>query len=720
MKIPLLSIALIALQHGLLAEQGTADIPLDPLDLPAVPSIRVETPAAIEVPSWGDAFQIGQVPVGTHQTAVFTIRNLGNATLILSNLQTSPPFAASFTGGAVIPAGGSGNLNVQFSPTVVGETNHSIKFSTNDPLYDTQSLEGETYNEYSINIAGSGSPDGEGIPELLIGTPKPATLASGITVTYKLQVSAPGLHRIYTTGTRDTIGELLDINNAFITYNDDPGRPAGQKSSPRTDNSGNFGFELVLQPGIYYLKVRGYDSSVIGSYQLHAELHDPRLEVSYSNQSGGNGQTLEDGGLGPDFGYVRLVQGSSVRKIHLRNIGNKDLTNISISLNGIHAADFRWFGWVPIPALRPGETYSFYLSFNPRDSGSKAANLIISYNTPQSSSFSCVLFANAVGEKNVITNGNFSVPSGSSGVGWSGSFARRNSGPTLSGGGYYFFAGSFSSRWISQQYTLTAEEKEYCRVIDTPSQTVTSYFVSADLFGYGNQRDYSLVVVTFQNRFSGLDTSVTLDSRVGRPASWPSTLIAGSAPNYKWKAGVVPPGTVAIKTEVKAYRLDGASNCDGYADNVRLEIGRSGTAARRDFEDWTKSAGLPYSESWDDSAPKGDGVSNLIKYAMGMDGSRGDVSILGPASANGQPWIRIERDNQGIWFAVDYMRRRKIGINYEVLVSDSLDPQSFRPLKGVVAWNDINADWARVSERRLIDPQITPHLFGKIGVRLDD
>ncbi|MFC1591349.1 PQQ-binding-like beta-propeller repeat protein, partial [Thermodesulfobacteriota bacterium] len=74
---------------------------------------------------------------------------------------------------------------------------------------------------------------------------------------FRVQLSQPGALRIYTTGSTDTYGYLLDASCATITSNDD-------------SSSSNFEIEDYLSPGTYYIRVRGFGSAT-GAYTLFVD-----------------------------------------------------------------------------------------------------------------------------------------------------------------------------------------------------------------------------------------------------------------------------------------------------------------------------------------------------------------------------------------------------------------------------------------------------------------
>jgi hypothetical protein len=94
----------------------------------------------------------------------------------------------------------------------------------------------------------------------------PSTLDAGDYDVFEIEVvndfnSAPVQLSLSTTGSTDTYGTLFDLNGNVIAQNDD--------ENPSV--SYNFGFSTAVQPGVYYLEVRGYSTSTSGAYDLVVE-----------------------------------------------------------------------------------------------------------------------------------------------------------------------------------------------------------------------------------------------------------------------------------------------------------------------------------------------------------------------------------------------------------------------------------------------------------------
>lgn len=160
----------------------------------------------------------------------------------------------------------------------------------------------------------------------------------------------------------------------------------------------------------------------------------------------------------------------------------------------------------------------------------------------------------------VVVNGTFDNNT----TGWTGNYQLRNSGPTIDTG-TYFFAGATPSAMIEQVYSLTASD------IDSLTGAGLNFEMSADLFGYLNQRDFSIFRAIFRDAGGTQVGFAYLHSNATFTGNWGTTLIAGTSPIYQAIAGILPSATRSILFSVSAGRADGTNN-DGYADNVSFSL----------------------------------------------------------------------------------------------------------------------------------------------------
>ena len=96
---------------------------------------------------------------------------------------------------------------------------------------------------------------------LSLGSSRSGRIDPGGDVDYfQVQISGSGELTVHTTGSTDTYGTLQDGSGSRLARDDDGG------------SGRNFRIEHRVNPGTYFIEVRGYESSTTGSYALWAEL----------------------------------------------------------------------------------------------------------------------------------------------------------------------------------------------------------------------------------------------------------------------------------------------------------------------------------------------------------------------------------------------------------------------------------------------------------------
>jgi len=83
---------------------------------------------------------------------------------------------------------------------------------------------------------------------------------------FRFTLSAPANVKVYTTGSMDTVGSILDSRGMNLEANDD-GDPNGQGDC--TQHDCNFAITKQLSAGTYYVQVAPWDPTVTGPYTLN-------------------------------------------------------------------------------------------------------------------------------------------------------------------------------------------------------------------------------------------------------------------------------------------------------------------------------------------------------------------------------------------------------------------------------------------------------------------
>ena len=152
---------------------------------------------------------------------------------------------------------------------------------------------------------------------------------------FQIDVASSAIIWFYSTGGTDTTGELLTSEDVIIGSNDDGGLPG---------NGLNFFVSGSLDPGTYYLKVRGYRNRT-GEYVLHAEEKEDSTGTSDAVPLplDGTAQGTFDNDTDVDFFKLELAADT---EIVLRSTGRTDTVASLSNSSGTEVAsnDDGYFG----------------------------------------------------------------------------------------------------------------------------------------------------------------------------------------------------------------------------------------------------------------------------------------------------------------------------------------------------------------------------------------
>ena len=95
-----------------------------------------------------------------------------------------------------------------------------------------------------------------------VGEPIEGELSAGDSDYFRVTVSNTGTLMASTTGSTDTYGSIEDSSGNVLNENDDGGEGY------------NFRVSAAVEPGTYYIGVRGFDASSTGAYTLTIQLEE--------------------------------------------------------------------------------------------------------------------------------------------------------------------------------------------------------------------------------------------------------------------------------------------------------------------------------------------------------------------------------------------------------------------------------------------------------------
>jgi hypothetical protein len=154
-------------------------------------------------------------------------------------------------------------------------------------------------------------------------------------------------------------------------------------------------------------------------------------------------------------------------------------------------------------------------------------------------------------------------------------------------------------------------------------------------------------------------------------------------------------------------------------DESPFEITLNGvgiTAAWQAYQAATAAAGLSAPNDDPGATPFGDGVENLLKYALSMNLAGPDSHILAAGGDTGLPsGTLIEEAGQKYW-RFQFVWNTSLGLIYSP--TKSTDLIIFEPMTGDLTTETLAEGWERVTIKEPIDITLTPKLFTRIEVTL--
>lgn len=369
------------------ASTATGDAAFGPLQTfktgtpvaPATPEISVESPIGQVLTDGVDSIDLGRIEVGQSFRQSVVVRNLGTSELNNLTATITGDAAADFT--IVKPLGATSlaysplntGLLIAFTPTASGTRNATLTLTSNDS--DEASFE--------VNLQGEGVVE----PEIEVLSPASTPLESGASDNFNTVAVNSQVTRTFTirnTGNADLTSILTSISGPQSMDFEVTELPA---SSLAPDDTTTFAVtftpsESGLRNATLEILSDDADESSFLIELSGTGVLAPEIEVL-------DGLTdLVDGGSTLDLGSVNTGT-SVVRTITLLNSGSADLTGLSVSITGTHAADFT--RTQPTATLAAGEQATFDVTFTPSAAGTRSASLVIASNDSDENPFNISL-----------------------------------------------------------------------------------------------------------------------------------------------------------------------------------------------------------------------------------------------------------------------------------------------------------------------------------------
>ncbi len=272
-------------------------------------------------PSGGTAYNFGNQAQSTSSSAVtFTLANAGAATLTISNITTTGNFATSGGTPTSVAAGGTGTVNVVFTPTATGPRTGTLVITSNA-------------GTYTVNLSGTGTTAPPSISSL---NPTSGVVGSSVTI----------------TGTNLSGATSVSFNGTTVA------------SAAFTSNSAT---SIVLNvptgatTGLVTVTTAGGTSSGVTFTVTAAQLAVSQSGTSYPSS-----------GTAYNFGNQVQNTSSSAVAFTLTNAGTAPLTISNITTSG----NFATSGTLP-SSIAAGGTAPVSVVFTPASTGPRTGSLII-------------------------------------------------------------------------------------------------------------------------------------------------------------------------------------------------------------------------------------------------------------------------------------------------------------------------------------------------------
>lgn len=145
-----------------------------------------------------------------------------------------------------------------------------------------------------------------------------------------------------------------------------------------------------------------------------------------------------------------------------------------------------------------------------------------------------------------------------------------------------------------------------------------------------------------------------------------------------------------------------------------FRIEGKGLSQQQVFESEVAEAGLVGEDAGESATPFNDGVTNLAKYAFGMNLAKADSSTLSAGSeGGGLPLVTFVAEA----IRIEYLRRRGGDLHYEPMMTATLEQPSWEPAAGAVEVTQLNELWERVVHTVPHEPASLPErCFVKVSV----
>jgi M6 family metalloprotease-like protein len=165
--------------------------------------------------------------------------------------------------------------------------------------------------------------------------------------------------------------------------------------------------------------------------------------------------------------------------------------------------------------------------------------------------------------------------------------------------------------------------------------------------------------------------------------------------NFVLESLLVPDGLHRVRWVLESG-ANGDYSTTGYLDGISFIPSSSVSLAS-----WATENGLVGPDAAPEATPREDGISNLLKYAFGMNPniahSGTDRYLIPGIGTSGLPNIRLENIDDNRRLRIEFVRRKDNSrLRYSVQFSNSLDPTAWQESTAIPTVTPITQEWERV------------------------
>lgn len=349
-------------------------------------------PSGAVAPSFADHTNFGSTPVSTGSyTRVYTIENIGTATLAVSSVTSSNTvdFTVTEQPAASVSALGSTEFRVTFHPTSAGVKTATITIANTDANEHPYTFDVSGYSFTNKNLEVSGFT----LPVEANGS----YTYQGIQNEFQYWKHESAEYYVVHYVTNAGVSHTWAIDNSLITSD---GYPAYVSSGANMPTS------LTWSYNSFYPTGSGTAQMGAGAVVVTEVDQAPEIDVQ------GNTFSITDGLSSPilykntHFGTLNIAGEVRTRTFQIQNSGSAALSlagTSPVTITGANAGDFK-VTTAPASSVAAGSTTSFVVTFDPATIGTKNAVLHIANNDDDESDFDFAIRGEAITPRSLMVS----------------------------------------------------------------------------------------------------------------------------------------------------------------------------------------------------------------------------------------------------------------------------------------------------------------------------